>query len=491
MTSLINDIAGDAVQSPGWSCGSSRRSYCIVFWTTTAQTPGKMVLGISVRRADAPGPLDVVTAIRRRLLSAIRLVPFVSGIYFILFLLDGLWPLLGRQAPGPARQGREHAGRRGQAAAQAGADRSPGTEPGRPRRQRYRQLKSVAPPSVVGATMEAARAAPRPRRRTVSLRPNRSHRVHAPAATARPTTPTRSTAPVLKIAGVVVLGAIMSILDITVVNVALPTFQTVFDARHPIAYSTVAWTVTAYTLALATVIPLTGWAADRFGTKRLYMTRPRAVHRRLGAVRHRLVASSSLIGFRVLQGLGGGMLMPLGMTIMTRAAGPAPDRPADGDPRRPDAARPDLRPDPRRLADRGRQLALDLPDQRADRHRRAASTPCGCCPRTRPSRRSRSTSSACCCCRRAWRCSCSASPRSPARGTVIVHEGAGPDAASALVLIVTFVFYSLPARAPAARPAAVPQPQPHASRSITMFLFAAAFFGGLLLVPTYFQQVRG
>ena len=78
---------------------------------------------------------------------------------------------------------------------------------------------------------------------------------------------------VLKIAGVVVMGAIMSILDITVVNVALPTFQTVFGSPgEQIAYSTVAWSVTAYTLALATVIPMTGWAADRFGTKRLYMT---------------------------------------------------------------------------------------------------------------------------------------------------------------------------------------------------------------------------
>ena len=53
---------------------------------------------------------------------------------------------------------------------------------------------------------------------------------------------------VLMVAGVVVLGAIMSILDITVVSVALPTFQEVFDAT----YATVAWTMTAYTLALAT-----------------------------------------------------------------------------------------------------------------------------------------------------------------------------------------------------------------------------------------------
>ena len=129
-------------------------------------------------------------------------------------------------------------------------------------------------------------------------------------------------ATVLKIAGVVVLGAIMSILDITVVNVALPTFQSEFsDGGKELAYSYVAWSVTAYTLALATVIPLTGWAADRFGTKRLYMaaialfTLGSALCATAGSI-------NALIAFRVLQGLGGGMLMPLGITIMTRAAGP-------------------------------------------------------------------------------------------------------------------------------------------------------------------------
>ncbi len=135
--------------------------------------------------------------------------------------------------------------------------------------------------------------------------------------------PDKIDAAVLKVAGVVVLGAIMSILDITVVNVALPTFQNAFasDPAHPIDYSTVAWTVTAYTLALATVIPLTGWAADRFGPKRLYM-----LALVLFTAGSALCASATSIGmlisFRVLQGLGGGMLMPLGMTIMTRAAGP-------------------------------------------------------------------------------------------------------------------------------------------------------------------------
>lgn len=133
-----------------------------------------------------------------------------------------------------------------------------------------------------------------------------------------PEYPDKIDAAVLKIAGVVVLGSIMSILDITVVNVALPTFQTELGVEN---YSTVAWTVTAYTLALAAVIPLTGWAADRFGTKRLYMLALALFT--AGSV---LCAAAwnieTLIGFRVLQGLGGGMLMPLGMTIMTKAAGP-------------------------------------------------------------------------------------------------------------------------------------------------------------------------
>ncbi|MFJ4654090.1 DHA2 family efflux MFS transporter permease subunit [Nocardia sp. NPDC088792] len=123
---------------------------------------------------------------------------------------------------------------------------------------------------------------------------------------------------VFKIAGVVVLGAIMSILDVTVVTVAIPKFQQEFSTTYAIA----AWSMTGYTLALATVIPLTGWAADRFGTKRLYMMA--LVFFVLGSV---LCSTAwnieSLIGFRVIQGLGGGMLMPLGMTIMTHAAGPA------------------------------------------------------------------------------------------------------------------------------------------------------------------------
>ncbi len=109
----------------------------------------------------------------------------------------------------------------------------------------------------------------------------------------------------------------MSILDITVVSVALQTFQQEFDATA----AQVAWTMTGYTLALAAVIPLTGWAADRFGTKRLYLIA--IVLFALGSALCALATSlPMLVTFRVLQGLGGGMLMPLGMTILTRAAGP-------------------------------------------------------------------------------------------------------------------------------------------------------------------------
>jgi EmrB/QacA subfamily drug resistance transporter len=122
---------------------------------------------------------------------------------------------------------------------------------------------------------------------------------------------------VMLVAGVVVLGAVMSILDITVVAVAQRTFQDIFGKTQ----AQVAWTATGYTLALAMVIPLTGYAADRFGTKRLYIMA--IVLFTAGSALCSTASSlEMLVFFRVLQGLGGGMLMPLGMTIMTRAAGP-------------------------------------------------------------------------------------------------------------------------------------------------------------------------
>jgi EmrB/QacA subfamily drug resistance transporter len=122
---------------------------------------------------------------------------------------------------------------------------------------------------------------------------------------------------VLKVATVVVLGAIMAILDTTVVNVALQQLAVEFET----SFDTIQWVATGYMLALATVIPITGWASDRFGTKRLYL-----VAITLFLIGSMLAGTAwnieSLIVFRVLQGFGGGMLMPAGMTILTRTAGP-------------------------------------------------------------------------------------------------------------------------------------------------------------------------
>src|SRR3954464_12344118 len=122
--------------------------------------------------------------------------------------------------------------------------------------------------------------------------------------------------PVLLAAAVVICGAVMTILDTTIVNIAIDRLGVVFDSR----LATIQWVSTAYLLALAAVIPPTGWMVDRFGTRRVFM----------GAVALFLVGSTlcglawsagALIAFRVLQGLGGGMVMPCGMTIPAGAAG--------------------------------------------------------------------------------------------------------------------------------------------------------------------------
>ncbi|ORB86664.1 MFS transporter [Mycobacterium kansasii] len=121
----------------------------------------------------------------------------------------------------------------------------------------------------------------------------------------------------LRIAGVCVLGAMMSIVDTTVVTVAQRTFVATFHTTQAM----VAWTMTGYTLALAAVIPLAGWVADRFGTKRPFIGSLLAFT--FGSLLCAMAPNITLlVAFRVVQGLGGGMLMPLVLTILTREAGP-------------------------------------------------------------------------------------------------------------------------------------------------------------------------
>jgi EmrB/QacA subfamily drug resistance transporter len=119
------------------------------------------------------------------------------------------------------------------------------------------------------------------------------------------------------ISGVVILGMIMSILDTTIVNVALDRLST--DLHSSI--SEVQWVVTGYLLALAAVMPVTGWAARRWGAKRVYLVS--LVLFTLGSVACGLSNSLvALVVFRILQGIGGGMIMPLAQLIMAQVAGP-------------------------------------------------------------------------------------------------------------------------------------------------------------------------
>src|ERR1700759_3720813 len=127
----------------------------------------------------------------------------------------------------------------------------------------------------------------------------------------------RITPHVWRIAIVVILGAIMSVLDTTIVNVALDTLAK--DLHSPL--DDIQWVVTGYMLSLAAVIPVTGWAVTRFGAKRLYLI-SLVLFTAGSALCGFSFSTATLIGARVLQGLGGGMLMPIGQMILVKAAGP-------------------------------------------------------------------------------------------------------------------------------------------------------------------------
>jgi EmrB/QacA subfamily drug resistance transporter len=122
---------------------------------------------------------------------------------------------------------------------------------------------------------------------------------------------------VWRISGIVIVGSIMSILDTTIVNVALNTLGR--ELHSSIAQ--IQWVVTGYLLSLAAVIPVAGWAARRFGAKQVYLTS--LVLFTAGSALCGLASTATeLIVFRVVQGVGGGLILPLGQLIMAAAAGP-------------------------------------------------------------------------------------------------------------------------------------------------------------------------
>ena len=118
------------------------------------------------------------------------------------------------------------------------------------------------------------------------------------------------------VATVYVSALFLDILDTTIVNVALPKMGADLHS------SKVEWVVLGYTLSLAVWIPTSGWLGDRVGTKRTFMFALSAFT--FGSALCGIAQSlDQLIAFRVLQGVGGGMLTPVGMAMLFRAFPPA------------------------------------------------------------------------------------------------------------------------------------------------------------------------
>lgn len=120
------------------------------------------------------------------------------------------------------------------------------------------------------------------------------------------------------VGAVFVAGMFLNILDTTIVNVALPTLAEEFD----VPTSSIEWVVLGYLVSLAAFIPASGWIGDRFGTKRTYLF-ALGVFTTASALCGLAQSLEQLVAFRVLQGVGGGMLTPVGTAMLFRAFPPA------------------------------------------------------------------------------------------------------------------------------------------------------------------------
>jgi EmrB/QacA subfamily drug resistance transporter len=119
-----------------------------------------------------------------------------------------------------------------------------------------------------------------------------------------------------RVLAVVVIGSIMAVLDVTAVNVAIHPLAAAFG----VSVATIQWVATGYTLALAGVIPVAAWAMGRFGAKPTYLAALSLFT--CGSAAVALAWNiQTLVAFRVVQGFGGGLLMPVRMAMVIRAAG--------------------------------------------------------------------------------------------------------------------------------------------------------------------------
>jgi len=138
----------------------------------------------------------------------------------------------------------------------------------------------------------------------------------APGTTARGDTPFSMRAVIVPLIAIII-GIFMVVLDGTAVNVALPKLVIDFHTTLP----TLQWIVTGYTLAQAAVIPLAGWLSDRFGAKPVFLISV-ALFTAGSVLCATAQNSDMLIVFRILQGLGGGAVLPVAMAYIYRISPP-------------------------------------------------------------------------------------------------------------------------------------------------------------------------
>ena len=117
---------------------------------------------------------------------------------------------------------------------------------------------------------------------------------------------------------VFVAAMFMSLLDTTIVTVALPTLADEFA----VGTAEIEWVVVGYLVSLAVFMPASGWISDRFGAKRTFLA-ALALFTTASVLCGLAGSLPTLVAFRVLQGVGGGLLVPVGMAMLFRAFPPA------------------------------------------------------------------------------------------------------------------------------------------------------------------------
>ncbi|MEU4251657.1 DHA2 family efflux MFS transporter permease subunit [Amycolatopsis sp. NPDC026612] len=132
------------------------------------------------------------------------------------------------------------------------------------------------------------------------------------------TTAVRPDAALWRLGGVLIMGAVLSILDATIVTVGIDSIAR--DLGSPL--TAVQWVASAYLLAASAAIPLSGWLTDRFGGRAVWLAAV-AIFTAGTLLCGFAWSATALIAFRVLHGLGGGLMQPVGQAVFAQAAGPA------------------------------------------------------------------------------------------------------------------------------------------------------------------------